>query len=87
MQRQIIVKYYFHEEKQSDIANELGISEGTVKWHLNVARKELKRAMERKKDITNLGIDPIEFDGISVYGSLGYIIRTEDFLEVICLKM
>lgn len=83
LQRQIVIKYYFHEEKQSDIANELGIPEGTVKWHLNVARKELEKAMNREKELTHLRFDPIEFEGVGMYGSLGYVSRVEDIFRSI----
>lgn len=33
-QRRIVVAYYFENRKQTDIAKKLGISPGTVKWHL-----------------------------------------------------
>ena len=45
-QRQIVVAYYFENKKQEQIARELGISAGTVKWHLFEAKKELKKGME-----------------------------------------
>ena len=41
-QREIVVAYYFENKKQEQIARELGISVGTVKWHLFEAKKELK---------------------------------------------
>lgn len=42
LQRRIVIAYYFENSKQRDIASELGISLGTVKWHLFEAKKELK---------------------------------------------
>ncbi len=43
LQRGIVIAYYFENKKQSEIAAELGIPLGTVKWHLFEAKKELKR--------------------------------------------
>ena len=34
LQRKIVIAYYFENRKQSDIAKELNIPLGTVKWHL-----------------------------------------------------
>ena len=44
LQRRIVIAYYFENRKQADIAWELGIPLGTVKWHLFEAKKELKHA-------------------------------------------
>lgn len=43
LQRQIVIAYYFENRKQKDIAKELNIPLGTVKWHLFEAKKQLKR--------------------------------------------
>lgn len=43
LQRRIVIAYYFENRRQADIARELGIPLGTVKWHLFEAKKELKR--------------------------------------------
>ena len=43
LQRRIVIAYYFENRKQSEIADELGIPAGTVKWHLFEAKKELKK--------------------------------------------
>ena len=48
LQRRIIIAYYFENRKQAEIAKELGIPLGTVKWHLFEAKKELKRGMRRR---------------------------------------
>lgn len=39
LQRRIVIAYYFENCKQGDIASELGIPLGTVKWHLFEAKK------------------------------------------------
>lgn len=39
LQRRIVIAYYFENRKQADIADELGLPSGTVKWHLFEAKK------------------------------------------------
>lgn len=39
LQRRIVIAFYFEDKKQQDIADELGIPLGTVKWHLFEAKK------------------------------------------------
>lgn len=39
LQRRIVIAYYFENRKQADIAKELDIPLGTVKWHLFEAKK------------------------------------------------
>ena len=41
LQRKIVIAYYFENRKQADIAKDLDIPLGTVKWHLFEAKKEL----------------------------------------------
>lgn len=56
MQRICVIGYYFNEQKQSEIAEELGIPENTVKTNLARAKKKLKLAVEcfEKKENTKL---------------------------------
>ncbi len=61
MQRKIIIAYYYDNKKQSDIANELDIPIGTVKWHLFEAKNELKRGMEKMRNSSELKFNPIKF--------------------------
>ena len=54
LQRRIVIAYYFENRKQANIAEELGIPLGTVKWHLFEAKKECsctvrKQATENKR--------------------------------------
>ena len=70
-QRQIVVAYYFENKKQEQIARELGISVGTVKWHLFEAKKELKKGMEKMREASNLKFNPIIFTGYGINGSPG----------------
>ena len=54
IQRQILIMYYYEEKKQSEIASILNIPVGTVKWHLGIARDELKRGMAKMRNINDL---------------------------------
>lgn len=71
IQREIVVAYYFHGRKQADIAAQMGLPLGTVKWHLFEAKKELKRNMEKTRSINNLMFDPIRFAAFGTEGSIG----------------
>ena len=48
--RRIVYLFYYEDRSVSEIAREMNLSEGTVKWHLNKERNELKEglSMERK---------------------------------------
>ena len=71
LQRKIVIMYYFENRKQADIASELGIPVGTVKWHLFEAKKELKRGMDTMRKTSELKFHPIKFDGYGINGSVG----------------
>ena len=71
LQRKIVIAYYFENRGQSDIAKELGIPLGTVKWHLFEARKELKRGMETMRKTSELKFNPVKFQLCSIIGSAG----------------
>lgn len=70
-QRRIVIAYYFEKRKQADIAKELGISPGTVKWHLFEAKKELKRGMDKMRKASELKFNPIRFESYGLSGSIG----------------
>lgn len=71
LQRRIVIAYYFENHKQADIASELGIPLGTVKWHLFEAKKELKRGMDKMRKASELKFNPIKFHYYGVTGSVG----------------
>lgn len=71
LQRKIVIAHYFENKKQSDIAGELGIPVGTVKWHLFEAKKELKRGMDMTRHPSDLKFNPIKFHSIGINGSAG----------------
>ncbi len=41
LQREIVIAYYFENKRQNQIAEEMGIPPGTVKWHLFEAKNLL----------------------------------------------
>lgn len=71
LQRRIVVAFYFENRRQADIARELGIPLGTVKWHLFEAKKELKRGMDMKRKASELKFNPIKFYSYGINGSVG----------------
>lgn len=71
LQRRIVIAYYFEQRKQADIAMELGIPLGTVKWHLFEAKKELKRGMDTMRNASELKFNPIKFHSYGFNGSVG----------------
>ncbi len=71
LQRRIIIAYYFENRKQAEIAKELDIPVGTVKWHLFEAKKELKRGMDTMRKTSELKFNPIKFHSYGINGSVG----------------
>ena len=71
LQRKIVVAYYFENRKQADIAKDLNIPLGTVKWHLFEAKKELKRGMDTMRKASELKFNPIKFHSYGINGSIG----------------
>ena len=71
LQRKIVIAYYFENRKQADIARELDIPLGTVKWHLFEAKKELKRGMDRMRKTSELKFNPIKFHTYGLNGTVG----------------
>lgn len=66
-----MIAYYFENRKQADIARELDIPLGTVKWHLFEAKKELKRGMDTMRKASELKFNPIKFHSYGINGSVG----------------
>ena len=70
-QRAIVVAYYFERRKQSEIARALGLTAGTIKWHIFEARRELQKGMETMRETTELQFHPIRFALVGTNGSAG----------------
>ena len=80
-QRKIIVRHYFENKKVSEIAKELKIPEGTVKWHLHDAKNNMKEGMKKMRGKGTLGINPIEFSSMGHSGRPGKLGDTSYFLR------
>ena len=65
VQRACVIGYYYNEQKQEDIARELGIPVNTVKSHLNRAKSKIKEAVgdvEKKQ-----GVKLYSFAGLMLF--------------------
>lgn len=69
--RRIVYCFYYENKFVSTIAKEMELPEGTVKWHLNKARNELKEGFSMERKIGKLGLAPIEATGFGHNGSSG----------------
>lgn len=69
--RQIIYSFYYEGKSIQKIATEEDLSEGTVKWHLNKARNDLKENFSMERKVGSLGISPIEAIGFIHNGHPG----------------
>lgn len=79
--REIVILHYYHNKKLSEIAEQLGIPEGTVKWHLSDAKAQLKKGMSQMRRKGTLGIEPVEFKGLGNLGKPGDLGDTSYFLN------
>ncbi len=69
--RRIVCSFYYRDRSVSEIARGMGLPEGTVKWHLNKARNELKEGFTMERKIGRLGLAPVEALGFSHDGNPG----------------
>lgn len=79
--RRIVYAFYYEGKAISDIAMEMDLPEGTVKWHLNKARNELKEGFTMERKIGKLGLSPIEAFGFGHSGDPGNGNGPEKFLS------
>ena len=69
--REVVYAFYYENQSISDISKKQGIPEGTVKWHLNKAKNDLKEGYTMKRSIGKLGLKPIEAMNIGHDGRPG----------------
>ena len=81
LQRKIVVMHYYDHLKVKDIAKQLDLPVGTIKWHLHDARQQLKKGMEKMRHIGNLGINPVSFSSMGHDGNPGRLGDTAYFLN------
>lgn len=51
--RRTLILFYFDEMSTKEIAEALGIPQGTVLWRLNFAKKKIKKEVEKYEDDNN----------------------------------
>ncbi len=71
IRREIIYAFYFEDKTISEISESTGIPTGTVKWHLNKAKNDLKEGYIMKRTIGKLGLKPIQAQGMGHNGDPG----------------
>ncbi len=81
LRRKILILHYYRNMKLADIAGELSLPVGTVKWHLSAARDELREGMTKMRNTGNLGIAPITLCCLSHDGTPGKNGATEYYLK------
>lgn len=69
--REIVYSFYYEDQTISYISKEMGIPEGTIKWHLNKARNELRGGINMERKIGKLGMKPLETSDIGHGGTPG----------------
>lgn len=69
--REIVYAYYYENESIVHISKQRGIPIGTVKWHLNQARHELREGFDMERKIGKLGMKPIKAISIGHSGDPG----------------
>ena len=78
--RKIVFMFYYEGKSIQSISSELKIPTGTVKWHLNQARIELKEGLTMERKIGNLGLNPIEPLSLGHSGNPGNNKGPEDYI-------
>ena len=78
--REIVFRFYYKNEPIKQIAARMSLPEGTVKWHLNKARNELKEGLKMERKIGKLGISPVTAMNLGHDGNPGSNAGTEYYL-------
>ena len=69
--REIVYSFYYEGKSIVQISNEQGLPVGTVKWHLNKARNDLKEGFTMERKIGKLGLSPVKALSFSHSGRPG----------------
>ncbi len=81
IRREIVYSFYYERKSISEISRERNIPEGTVKWHLNKARNDLKEGFNMERKIGRLGLNPVKYNGIGHNGNPGRGRGPEDYIS------
>lgn len=71
VRREIVYSYYYENKSIAVISSTMQIPVGTVKWHLNKARNELKEGFTMERKIGKLGLKPMKATGFGHSGNPG----------------
>lgn len=80
-QRKIIVLHYYQHMKIHEIAKQLNISAGAVKWHLYDSRLQLKEGIKMMRLKGDLGLSPISLVDMGHCGSCSDVGDTNYYLN------
>lgn len=78
--REIVYKHYYENRSIRSISSEMKIPEGTVKWHLNKARNDLKEGYTMERKIGKLGLNPVKASCFGHGGDPGGNLGPETYL-------
>lgn len=79
--RSIVYSFYYQNKSVSEISKEMDIPKGTVKWHLNKARNDLKEGFSMERKIGKLGLSPVTATVFGHGGNPGSNGATEFYLK------
>lgn len=79
--RSVVYMFYYENKSVTAISREMDMAEGTVKWHLNKARNELKEGFNMERNIGKLGLSPITAKSFGHSGSPAVNCEPEAYLE------
>lgn len=80
-QRIIVYLHYYKKKTMTEIAEKLGVSPGTVKWHLSDARTTLKEDLIMTQQTVDLSVNPIRFIAMGHNGCAGSAGDTKDIFD------
>ncbi len=69
--REIVYSFYYEGKTIAQISKEQDLPAGTVKWHLNKARNDLKEGFTMERKIGKLGLSPVKALNFSHSGRPG----------------
>jgi len=81
--RRVLIAHYYEGQTVTAIARELSLPEGTVKWHLYEAKRDLKKGMETMRQTSDLKFNPIKFERMGFSGKSGTKKISELFRSVL----
>lgn len=71
VRREIVYSYYYENKSIAAISSAMKLPVGTVKWHLNKARNDLKEGFVMERKIGKLGLKPIKATSFGHSGNPG----------------